>query len=64
MGFLKRLFGGGSAPSDRALHLYIRCNRCGAPVHVRIDTNNDLSGADEGDGYLSSKKEWTNAASG
>ncbi len=49
MGFLRRLFGGGQAsPADRALHLYIKCNRCGTGVHVRVDLNNDLS-ADYGD---------------
>lgn len=56
MGFLKRLFGAATPPADRALHLYIRCKRCSAPVHVRIDTNNDLSGADEGDGYFVGKE--------
>ncbi len=56
MGFLKRLFGGGSPSADRGLHLYIRCKRCGAPVHVRIDTSNDLSGAEEGDGYFVAKE--------
>jgi hypothetical protein len=44
MSFLRRLFGGGSvAGRDRALHLYVKCNRCGSPVHVRVDLNNDLS---------------------
>lgn len=42
MNFLKRLFGGGT-PSDGAIHLYVRCNRCGAPVHVRVDPRNDLT---------------------
>ena len=43
MNLLRRLFGGGAAPSsDSAIHLYVRCNRCGAPVHVRIDPRNDL----------------------
>jgi hypothetical protein len=43
MNLLRRLFGGGSglAP-DNAIHLYVRCNRCKAPVHVRIDPRNDL----------------------
>ena len=42
MNLLRRLFGGGAAPSgDNAIHLYVRCNRCGAPVHVRIDPRND-----------------------
>jgi hypothetical protein len=43
MNFLRRLFGGSdTAASDGAIHLYVRCNRCGAPVHVRVDTRNDL----------------------
>ena len=43
MNCLRRLFSGsGSAGSDGAIHLYVRCNRCGAPVHVRIDPRNDL----------------------
>ena len=50
MSFLRRLFGGGGeqAKEDPALHLYIKCNRCGTPVHVRVDLNNDLA-ADYGD---------------
>ena len=43
MNLLRRLFGGRDATaSDNAIHLYVRCNRCGAPVHVRIDPRNDL----------------------
>lgn len=44
MNLLRRLFGGGdAAPSDGAIHLYVRCNNCGAPVHTRIDPRNELS---------------------
>lgn len=43
MGFLQRLFGGAkSAPTDQALHIYVRCGRCGALVHVRVHLQNDL----------------------
>ena len=43
MNLLRRLFGGGAAPAmDNAIHLYVRCNRCSAPVHVRVDPRNDL----------------------
>src|SRR5215475_8365579 len=43
MNLLRRLFGGSGAPAmDSAIHLYVRCNRCGAPVHVRVDPRNDL----------------------
>ena len=49
MGFLRRLFGGAGQPAaEQALHLYIKCNRCGSPVHVRVDLRNDLA-ADYGD---------------
>jgi hypothetical protein len=43
MNLLRRLFGGGGTPvSDNAFHVYVRCNHCGAPVHVRVDPRNDL----------------------
>jgi hypothetical protein len=43
MNLLRRLFGGSGAPAmDNAIHLYVRCNRCSAPVHVRVDARNDL----------------------
>lgn len=55
MGFLKKLFGGGAqTPEDRGIHMYIKCQRCGAPVHVRIDPHNELAaeyGDSEAEGY-------------
>ena len=43
MNLFRRLFGSGAAPvPDNAIHLYVRCNRCGAGVHVRVDPRNDL----------------------
>ncbi len=42
MNLLRRLFGGDTSIADNAIHLYVRCNRCGAPVHVRVDPRNDL----------------------
>lgn len=43
MNFLRRLFGTGRPTGDDgAIHLYVRCDRCGAPVHVRVDPRNDL----------------------
>jgi len=43
MNLLRRLFGGSGAPAiDNAIHLYVRCHRCSAPVHVRVDPRNDL----------------------
>jgi hypothetical protein len=60
MSFLRRLFGGGNQSSDdRALHLYIKCQRCGSPVHVRVDLHNDLSaeyGDDAAEGYQLNKE--------
>ncbi|NJN19700.1 MAG: hypothetical protein HC822_27410 [Oscillochloris sp.] len=44
MDFLRRLFGGGTrSPSDEGLHLYVRCDHCGAPVHVRVNPYNDAA---------------------
>lgn len=50
MDFLRRVFGSAPASSseDTAIHLYVRCNKCNSPVHVRIDPRNDLI-ADYGD---------------
>jgi hypothetical protein len=42
MNLLRRLFGGDAPPGDSAIHLYVRCDRCNAPVHVRVDPRNDL----------------------
>jgi hypothetical protein len=41
--FLQRLFGGGAAAQEPILHLYARCDRCGAGVHSRVHLYNDLS---------------------
>ena len=38
-----RKFFGNVAPADGAIHLYVRCKRCGAPIHVRIDLRNELT---------------------
>lgn len=45
MDFLRRLLGAQprATSSDNALHLYVRCARCGAPVHVRVNLLNDLA---------------------
>ena len=60
MGFLRRLFGGGQqGPDDHALHLYVKCNRCGSVVHARIDLRNDLAadyGDTEAEGYTLTKE--------
>lgn len=48
MSFLKKIFGGssggtGSESDAHALWLYVRCNKCGAPVAIRVDMRNDIS---------------------
>ena len=55
MGFLSRLFGGGTAASagqdngDRdGLHFYVRCDKCGETIHIRASKANDV-GVDYGD---------------
>jgi hypothetical protein len=49
MGFLGRLLG--KPVEDSALWLYVRCNKCGAKVRVRVSLANDLSIDDDG-GYV------------
>jgi hypothetical protein len=44
MGFLKNLFGGGSArPEKRYYTFKVKCNRCGEVIEGRVDLDNDLS---------------------
>lgn len=47
MSFLKKLaslFAGGAGSEEAHVqHVYLRCNACGEPLSVRIDTRNDLS---------------------
>jgi hypothetical protein len=50
MGFLKNLFGGGSAkPEKRYYTFQVKCNRCGEVIEGRVDLDNDLSIEYEGD---------------
>ena len=48
MGFLKKLFDTLFGSSEGEIHdpdgiyLYVKCNRCGAPVRVRADRRHDL----------------------
>lgn len=52
MNFLKNLFGGGPKSSeDRAVYVYVQPKRCEEILQVRIDTYNDLSVTDDGNGY-------------
>jgi hypothetical protein len=52
MGFFARFFGGGRREADRGIYLYIQPKRCDEVIRVRIDPYNELSQADEGDGYF------------
>jgi hypothetical protein len=50
MGFLKKLFGGGTArPEKRFYVFHVKCNRCGEVIEGRVDLDNDLSLDYEGD---------------
>ncbi|HWE64073.1 MAG TPA: hypothetical protein VHB98_20360 [Chloroflexota bacterium] len=61
MGFLSKLFGGnkGSAPAGNAsgdpngFHFYVRCDRCGELLHIRVNRATDIS--DEYDGETTVK---------
>jgi hypothetical protein len=58
MDFFKKLFGGGSRSggADRVgLYFYIKPNGCEEIVRVRIDSNNDLSMADDNSTYFVNK---------
>jgi hypothetical protein len=53
---LKRAFGGASGGRDDGIYLYIRCNRCGDRVRVRVAPNSELQqefdgGSDRVSGY-------------
>ncbi|MGQ9555308.1 MAG: hypothetical protein ACUVWR_14505 [Anaerolineae bacterium] len=70
MGFLKKLAslftgGGGGGEEAYSRRIYVRCNACGEPIAVRIDTRNDLSpewesssatGSDQPDYYTCRKE--------
>jgi hypothetical protein len=50
MGFLKNLFGGGSAKPEKRFYVFqVKCNRCGEIIEGRVDLDNDLSLDYEGD---------------
>ena len=52
MGFLKKLFGGGTASSNSDFYTFnVQCDRCGETIEGKINLNNDLSLDDE-DGYF------------
>jgi hypothetical protein len=44
MSFLKNLFGGTPAKSDKRYYVFkVKCNRCGEIIEGRVDLDNDLS---------------------
>ena len=58
MDFIKRIFGGGDAMEggDRdGLYYYIKADRTGEVIQVRLNRANDLSLTDGGDGYYARK---------
>jgi hypothetical protein len=53
---IANLFVGKSAASgDIGLYYYVKCNRCGEVIQVRINPMNDLSAADDGGGLFTRK---------
>lgn len=56
MGFLSKIFGGGtnrggeSAGIDRdGIHFYVQCTKCGEKIHIRASRQNDVSDDYEGE---------------
>jgi len=54
---IANIFGGGQplTRSDAGLYYYVRCERCGEVIKVRINSMNDLSQNDEGDAWFARK---------
>jgi hypothetical protein len=56
MNFLRKLVGlfagGPSVSGDVGLYYYVKCDRCGEVIRVRINPMNDLSQTDDGQGYF------------
>ncbi|MBV9328132.1 MAG: hypothetical protein JO352_30825 [Chloroflexi bacterium] len=54
LGFLSRLFGGGSRPggSDNGIYIRVKCDACGEIVQARVNPTSELSQADEGGYYV------------
>ena len=51
MGFIKKLFGGGTSSSGSDFYTFtVRCDRCGETIEGKVNLSNDLSLDDEG-GY-------------
>ena len=47
MGFLSRIFGGKERQQGsndaQGIHIYVRCDRCGEAIHVRVNKQTDVS---------------------
>ncbi|HRJ43314.1 MAG: hypothetical protein KJZ86_05585 [Caldilineaceae bacterium] len=59
MSFLKRLaslFTGKSSSGGRNLTVYVLSTRCNEPLSAQVDTLNALSGSDDGDAALYTRK--------
>jgi hypothetical protein len=56
MNFLRKLAGlfagGPSVSGDVGLYYYVKCDRCGEVIRVRINPMNDLSRTDDDKGYF------------
>jgi len=52
LGFLSRIFGGGSrrGGADGGVYIRVRCNACGEIIQARISPTSELSQADEEEG--------------
>jgi len=49
MGFLKKLFGGGTTSSSSDFYTFnVVCDRCGETIQGKVNMSNDLSLDDEG----------------
>ena len=52
MGFLKKIFGGGTSSSGSDFYTFnVKCDRCGETIEGKVNMNSDLSLDDEG-GYF------------
>ena len=48
MGFLKKLFGGGTPSSNIDFYTFrVKCDRCGETIEGKVNLSNDLSLSDE-----------------
>jgi hypothetical protein len=59
MGWLSRLLGSSSGrrrDSSNALWLYVRCDRCGTPLAVRVNRANELTPDYQAGGYYIRKE--------